>query len=243
MHCIEHGTLIEPDTARRSYRVRAGARWRDVIKALDPLGFSPMVTQSNHDFSVGGTLSVNAHGWPVPYGPFGTTVRSFRLMLADGSVVTCSRDENAELFRHAIGGYGLFGIVIDAELDMADNVLLRADHAVMPAAQFAARFTAVARATDVRMAYGRLAVGRDNFLAEALLSSFRPATTQPRPLPAPETSQAFRLLSRKVFRAQIGSERAKQRRNLVLKMMREIYLGQSPLPKTLLDEVELGLVA
>jgi hypothetical protein len=28
----------------------------------------------------------------------------------------------------------------------------------------------------------------------------------------------------------------------VLKMMREIYLGQSPLPKSLLGEVELGLI-
>src|SRR6185295_14213725 len=112
--------VVEPDTARRTYRVRAGARWRDVIAALDPLGFSPMVTQSNHDFSVGGTLCVNAHGWPVPYGPFGATLRSFRAMLADGTVMTCSRNENAELFGLALGGYGLFGIVIDAELETAD---------------------------------------------------------------------------------------------------------------------------
>ena len=57
------GGRVEPDTARRIVRVSGGARWRDVIAALDPLGFSPAVTQSNHDFSVGGTLCVNAHGW------------------------------------------------------------------------------------------------------------------------------------------------------------------------------------
>ena len=68
----------------------AGARWRQVIGALDPAGFSPAVMQSNHDFGVAATLSVNAHGWPVPYGPFGSTVRSFRLMLASGDLVTCS---------------------------------------------------------------------------------------------------------------------------------------------------------
>ncbi len=33
--------LVEPDTARKIMRVRAGTRWRDVIAALDPLGFSP----------------------------------------------------------------------------------------------------------------------------------------------------------------------------------------------------------
>jgi FAD/FMN-containing dehydrogenase len=98
-------TLIEPDIDGRVYRVSAGARWRDVIRVLDPLGFSPAVTQSNHDFSIGGTLSVNAHGWPVPFGPFGATIRRFRMMLADGSVMTCSNSENAELFRLAVGGY------------------------------------------------------------------------------------------------------------------------------------------
>jgi FAD/FMN-containing dehydrogenase len=203
---------IEADTARRTYRARAGARWRDVIAALDPLGFSPLVTQSNHDFSIGGTLCVNAHGWPVPYGPFGATLRSFRLMLADGTVLTCSRSENAELFALALGGYGLFGILIDAELDMADNVLLSARHEVMPAAQFAARFTAVAREPGVRMAYGRLSVARANFLSDSLLVSYRPVASQPAPLPPPRTSDAFRLLSRKVFRAQTGSDAAKRRR-------------------------------
>jgi FAD/FMN-containing dehydrogenase len=170
------------------------------------------VTQSNHDFSVGGTLSVNAHGWPVPYGPFAATVRSFRLMLADGSVLTCSATENAELFSLTIGGYGLFGIVLDAELDMTDNVLLAARYEVMPSRDFAQRFVAAAHESGVRMAYGRLAVAQDDFLGPSLLVSFRPAATQPKPLPAPQTSDAFRMLSRAAFRAQIGSDAAKRRR-------------------------------
>ena len=202
--------LIEADTARKIIRVRAGTRWRDVIAALDPLGFSPMVTQSNNDFSVGGTLCVNAHGWPVPYGPFGATLRSFRLMLADGTVMNCSRSENAELFALAVGGYGLFGIVIDAELDVADNVLLASRHEVMPAAQFGTRFVAVAREAGVRMAYGRLSVARDDYLEEAALVSYRPAAHQPSPLPPPRVAEAFHYLSRAVFRAQTGSEDAKE---------------------------------
>jgi FAD/FMN-containing dehydrogenase len=204
--------LIEPDTARRTARVRAGTRWRDVITALDPIGLSPAVMQSNHDFSVGGTLCVNAHGWPVPYGPFGATLRAFRLMLADGSVVACSRSENAALFGLALGGYGLFGVVLDAELDVTDNVLLVAQTEVMPAASFAARFTTVARESGVRMAYGRLSVARENLLGEAALVSYRPAAQQPSPLPPPRTAEAFHYLSRKVFRAQTGSEAAKKRR-------------------------------
>jgi FAD/FMN-containing dehydrogenase len=203
---------IEPDTKARIYRVSAGARWRDVIRVLDPIGFSPAVTQSNHDFSVGGTLSVNAHGWPVPFGPFGSTVRRFRIMLADGSVVTCSNSENAELFRLAVGGYGLFGIVIDAELAMAENTLLTAQSESMKADAFAPRFVARANDPSVRMLYGRLSVAREGFLREALLVAYAQAPQQPVRLPSPKNSSAFALVSREIFRAQIGSERGKRAR-------------------------------
>jgi FAD/FMN-containing dehydrogenase len=203
---------IEPDTNKRVYRVSAGARWRDVIRALDPIGFSPAVTQSNHDFSVGGTLSVNAHGWPVPFGPFGSTVQRFRMMLADGSVVTCSNSENAELFRLAVGGYGLFGIVIDADMAMTENVLLTPESEVIKADAFAKRFVARANDPSVRMLYGRLSMARDGFLQEALLVSYGQARQQPDHLPPPKNSSAFSALSRGIFRAQIGSERGKKAR-------------------------------
>jgi FAD/FMN-containing dehydrogenase len=203
---------IEPDREKRVYRVSAGARWRDVIRALDPIGFSPAVTQSNHDFSVGGTLSVNAHGWPVPFGPFGSTVRRFRIMLADGSVVTCSNSENAELFRLAVGGYGLFGIVIDAELAMAENSLLNPGSELMTADGFAPRLVARANDPSVRMLYGRLSMAREGFLREALLVAYAQAPQQPDRLPLPKNSSAFSMLSRGIFRAQIGSERGKRAR-------------------------------
>jgi FAD/FMN-containing dehydrogenase len=202
----------ELDTAAKTCRVRSGMRWSEVIAALDPHGFSPAVMQSNHDFSVGGTLSVNAHGWPVPFGPFGATVRSFRLMLADGSIVTCSRDQNAELFHLAVGGYGLFGIVLDIELALAENVLLAPTYEVMPAARVARHFVAAVRDPAVRMAYGRLSVDRARFLEEAMVVSYRPTAEQPSPLPGAQRSGAYSFLSRAVFRQQIGSDRGKRAR-------------------------------
>src|SRR5262249_55756078 len=100
---------IEPNRETKTYRVAARARWGRVIRALDPMGFSPTVMQSNNDFGVAATMSVNAHGWPVPFGPFGATVRSFRLMLASGELVTCTPAENEDLFGLVNGGYGLVG--------------------------------------------------------------------------------------------------------------------------------------
>jgi FAD/FMN-containing dehydrogenase len=228
--------LVEPDTARQVYRVSAGARWRDVIRALDPIGFSPAVTQSNHDFSVGGSLSVNAHGWPVPFGPFGATLQRFRIMLADGAVLTCSIAENAELFRLAVGGYGLFGIVIDAELSMARNTLLNPGSELIKAAAFAPRFVARANDPSVRMLYGRLSVAREGFLREALLVAYAQAPQRPVRLPSPKNASALALLSREIFRAQTGSERGKRARWMAeTRLMPK--LGQVALTRnTLLNE-------
>jgi len=73
----DNGT-VELDSATGLYRVHAGARWAQVIAALDPQGFSPQVMQSNNDFGVAATFCVNAHGWAVPFGPMGATVQDRR---------------------------------------------------------------------------------------------------------------------------------------------------------------------
>jgi FAD/FMN-containing dehydrogenase len=201
---------IDLDRDARTFRVAAGARWRQVIGELDRAGFSPAVMQSNHDFGVAATLSVNAHGWPVPFGPFGATVRAFRMMLASGELVTCSPSENAELFALAMGGYGLVGVIVDVEAAMVDNVLLRPVYELLPAAKLGPRMAAVlAQDSTIRMAYGRLAVDAQRFLRESLLVTLRPVSGAA----PPATSGGLMVsLSREVFRAQIGSDTAKRAR-------------------------------
>ena len=107
------GGHIDIDSAQMTYRVGAGMRWFEVIRELDGHGFSPAVMQSNSDFGVGSTFCVNSHGWPTRYGPFGSTVRSAQIVLADGQLVECSRTKESELFALALGGYGLFGAIVD----------------------------------------------------------------------------------------------------------------------------------
>jgi FAD/FMN-containing dehydrogenase len=200
------------DEGRSSYRVEAGARWREVIAGLDRYGLSPAVTQSNNDFSVGGALSVNAHGWAAPHGPVASTVKSFRLLLADGSIVRCSPADNVELFRHVLGGYGLFGVMLDVELACVPNLMLEPSRHVFTASEFAERFVQAVRAPEVRMAYGRLSLMRDRFLQRAILTTYRPAARQPDPLPAAHGQGAVGELSRAIFRGQTGSDVGKQLR-------------------------------
>ncbi len=196
---------IEPDTAALTYRVNGGARWRDVIQALDPLGFSPAVMQSNHDFGVAATFSVNAHGWPVPYGPMGATVRSLRMVLPDGELVTASRTENADFFGLAMGGYGLIGLIVDLEIDMVPNQRLTPSFAVMPASEFPSAFRAAVDDPLFPMVYGRLNVARDTFFEEALLVSYSPTPDQTA-LPAATESGILSHIASYVYRGQVGRE-------------------------------------
>jgi FAD/FMN-containing dehydrogenase len=87
-----------------------GAQWTDLIHYLNQFGLSPRTMQSYSSFSVGGTISVNAHGITTDYSLIESIV-SFKIICADGSERTCSRTD--ELFGLAVGGYGLFGIITE----------------------------------------------------------------------------------------------------------------------------------
>jgi FAD/FMN-containing dehydrogenase len=204
------GGPLELDTTAKTYRTSAANRWWDVIRILDPRGFSPAVMQSNSDFGVGSTFCVNAHGWPVPHGPFGSTVKAIRMVLADGTLVQCSRTENAELFGLAMGGYGLFGIIVDLDVEMTPNLLLEPRFERMTPEKFAQAFThAIDTDTSLAMAYGRMSVSRKNFFDDALMVTYRPAANQPATLPAVASAGKLTGLQNDIYRAQTGWEVAK----------------------------------
>jgi FAD/FMN-containing dehydrogenase/SAM-dependent methyltransferase len=105
----------------RTLRVQAGIRWCDIQRFIDPHGFSLKIMQTYANFTVGGSLSVNVHGRYMGLGPLILSVRSITVVLADGERVAASPAENAELFHGAVGGYGGLGIIVEAELELADN--------------------------------------------------------------------------------------------------------------------------
>ncbi|UWR25083.1 FAD-binding oxidoreductase [Sulfitobacter sp. S223] len=203
--------LVEVDTANQTMRVHAGARWRDVIATTDPIGFGPRVMQSNNDFGVAATFCVNAHGWPVKEGPMGSTVRAFDMILPDGSLVRCSRTENADLFGLTMGGYGLTGIITQMDVDLLPNQRLEPSFQEMPAEAFGESFMAALADETVKMAYGRLNVQRASFMADALLVTYRASTDQS-DLPAASGSGVAAKLASRIYRGQLGNEWMKRLR-------------------------------
>ena len=189
--------------------VQSGAIWADIIEYLDARGRSVAIMQSNNSFSVGGSLSVNCHGWTYNEPPIASAVESFRLMKADGTIVRCSRTENAELFSLALGGYGLFGIILDAELRVVPNVRYRLEQFVMPVHDSLTTFeNEIEKRDGVAMVYARMNITPEAFLEEVILNAFIEEPGAIPPLAEPGNVE----LRRAIFRGSAGSDYGKELR-------------------------------
>jgi FAD/FMN-containing dehydrogenase len=115
--------------------------------------------------------------------PFVGDVESFRLLDARGDLIACSRNENSELFRLAIGGYGLFGFIYSVTLRLVPRRKLQR---VVEVREIGGMPDAFARRIDDGFLYGdfQYAIDErtDDFLNRGVFSCYRPvdpATAMP----------------------------------------------------------------
>ena len=171
------------DKAHKVLRAESGATWAQIQQLLDREGLSVKAMQSINIFTVGGTLSVNAHGIAHQPGPIAPTVRSLRIMLSDGSVRTASPAENPDLFRHALGGYGLFGVILDVDLELVDNEMYARNTRRLDYTEFAGYYAEhVENDPNIGLTYGRLSVSPTSYLRETMLHTYK-RTGHDGPLP------------------------------------------------------------
>lgn len=118
--------ILSFDAERAEAEVEAGIQWPALIGGLvemqrgHPHQLGIIQKQTGADrLSLGGALAANIHGRGLSLKPIIGDVESFVIVNADGVASRCSRSENAGLFRLAIGGYGLFGIITRITLRLA----------------------------------------------------------------------------------------------------------------------------
>jgi len=163
---------IELHSDTSTVTVGAGATWHDIQNAIHPR-FAVKAMQSTDIFSVGGSISVNAHGMDHRAGAVMDSIRSLRIMLADGKVVTASRDERPELFALAVGGYGLFGVIISAELEVVPNDIYASSRELIGLRDFPARFATIAADRSIGLMYAHLSTAPGSLLDETLVYTYR----------------------------------------------------------------------
>jgi FAD/FMN-containing dehydrogenase len=124
--------VLELDRVNGEIEVEAGIQWPALYKYLTDnqqdvqqrWAFVQKQTGADN-LTIGGALAANVHGRGLQLPPFVGDVAAFTIVGADGVARRCSRTENAELFRAAIGGYGLFGVIVSVRLRLTRRHLVQ----------------------------------------------------------------------------------------------------------------------
>lgn len=184
--------IVDFDLARGLLTVQAGIQWPELIagmlqwqaeRAPGPAHWAIAQKQTGADkLSIGGALAANIHGRGLQMGPIVEDVESLKLIGPDGDAITCSRSENADLFALAIGGYGLFGVIVEATLRLAPRRTLRRMVRIIDIEEAVA---AAERRIEEGFLYGDFQFDIDpaspDFLTKGVLCGYCPATGDPPP--------------------------------------------------------------
>jgi FAD/FMN-containing dehydrogenase len=174
--------VLRLDAERGLVEVESGIQWPALIQRLAELQahltarWTIRQKQTGADrLSVGGALSANVHGRGLTMCPIVADVDSFTLIDASGELRRCSRTENAELFRLAIGGYGLFGFIANVTLRLVRRRRLRREVQLLTSDRLGDEFGDRIKAGCM---YGDFQFAVDpsspDFLHRGILSSYLP---------------------------------------------------------------------
>lgn len=123
--------IIEFSAKNKTIKVQAGIRWCDIQHYIDKHDLSVKIMQTYANFTVGGALSVNCHGRYVGLGAVILSVKSLDVILANGEFVHTSPIEYPELFFACVGCYNAVAIIVNVELELAENVVVKRAHKKM----------------------------------------------------------------------------------------------------------------
>jgi FAD/FMN-containing dehydrogenase len=192
----QYKRVLSFDSNRGLVDVEAGIQWPELVEYLLTVQqgrsrqWGIVQKQTGADrLSIGGALAANVHGRGLSLKPLIEDVESFVLVDADGNRRTCSRQENPELFRLAIGGYGLFGIIAAVKLRLAPRTKMKR---IVEVIELKELIPAVHRRIAEGSLYGDFQYSTDtnstDFLWKGVFSYYRLVNTA---TPIPEGQKEF----------------------------------------------------
>jgi FAD-linked oxidoreductase len=158
------------DTRTGLVTARSGTSLRALCAELGALGLAMANLGDIDAQTLAGALATGTHGTGARLGGLATQVEALELVLADGSLVTCSAESRPDLFAAARLGLGALGVITAVTLRCVPSFTLVADERPMPVAEVLEQFDALAAGNDhfefYWFPYGRQAlVKRNNRLA------------------------------------------------------------------------------
>ncbi|GHO90579.1 hypothetical protein KSF_006270 [Reticulibacter mediterranei] len=161
--------------------VGPGATWKQVQTVLAQHGRAVRVMQDSNIFTVGGALSVNAHGKDPQYGSLIESVSSLSVVTADGVERRYDPIHTPELFSAIIGGYGLLGIITEAHLKTTSNNTYAFSLIPIQTHDVIATMERYSKNPKIRLLEAHLSVDQEHFLSESLIYAYAEADTRTTP--------------------------------------------------------------
>lgn len=118
--------VITADAATGRVRLAAGTRLHRLPELLAPVGLALPNMGDIDRQSIAGATSTGTHGTGLGFGGLATMITAAVLVTGDGSVLTVSETENAELLPAVRLGLGALGILVELELQLVPAFLLHA---------------------------------------------------------------------------------------------------------------------
>lgn len=111
--------FIAFDKQKGTLICESGVTLNKILKLIVPSGFFLPVTPGTKHITIGGAIANDVHGKNHHNsGSFGYFVKKFALLRSNGKIYYCSKENNTELFQATIGGLGLTGIILWAEIQL-----------------------------------------------------------------------------------------------------------------------------
>jgi len=158
--------IVSADLASGFVTVRSGTTIRELNAALDTLGLAMPNLGDIDAQTISGAISTGTHGTGAGLGGIATQVAALDLVLADGSIASCSAQHRPDLFAAALVSVGALGVLSTVTLRCVPAFRLAADERPMPLAEVLDRFDEFAAANDhfefYWFPYGRSALVKRN---------------------------------------------------------------------------------
>ena len=158
--------ITAADTQTGLVTVRSGTTLRTLNAELGGLGLAMANLGDIDAQTLAGALSTGTHGTGARLGGLATQVEALDLVLADGSLVTCSATSRLELFAAARIGLGALGVITSVTLRCVPSFTLAADERPVPVDEVLEQFDSLAAANDhfefYWFPYGRQALVKRN---------------------------------------------------------------------------------
>ncbi|MGW7006312.1 D-arabinono-1,4-lactone oxidase [Streptomyces sp. NPDC054933] len=130
----------EVDAKAGTVTVEAGLPLHRLNRLLDSAGLSLTNMGDIQEQTVAGATSTGTHGTGRDSGSIAAQIKGLELVLADGSVLNCSAEENADVFAAARIGLGALGVVSAITFGVEPSFLLTAREEPMPFTAVTDRF-------------------------------------------------------------------------------------------------------